>query len=119
VEAFQNELENERQMRREQLSAPPPPSANRLVTFNRSQNIHSVTPLLFSDSMLEEYQKYIEQLQQSLFEKDNEKNSLNQRLNELELELQKTIDDHTSKLQSIIQERDALIEQERIHSEEQ
>ena len=58
---------------------------------------------LFS-SIVEEHQKHIEQLQQTLFEKDNERNSLNQRLNELELELQKTIDDHTSK---------------KIHSEEQ
>ena len=71
--------------------------------------INTLFPLF--SSIVEEHQKYIEQLQQTLFEKDNEKNSLNQRLNELELELQKTIDAHTSKLQSVVEERDALVEQ--------
>ncbi len=82
-------------------------------------DIHTTFLSLFSSSIVEDYQKHIEQLQQNLFEKDNEINSLNQRLNTLELERQKIIDDHTSKLQSIIQERDTLIEQQKTHYEQQ
>jgi hypothetical protein len=82
-------------------------------------DIHTTFLSLFSSSIVEDYQKHIEQLQQNLFEKDNEINSLNQRLNTLELERQKIIDDHTSKWQSIIQERDTLVEQQKTHYEQQ
>ena len=60
-----------------------------------------------------------------MFEKDNERNSLHERLIALENELRKTVDDHTSKsneyeqnLQSLTEERNALIEQQAMHSEE-
>jgi septal ring factor EnvC (AmiA/AmiB activator) len=90
-----------------------------------SDDVHGIFLPLFSSSMVEEHQKYIEQLQETLFEKDNEKHSLSQRLNALELELEKTIDDHVSKsnkyeqsLQSLTDERNALIEQQAMHLEE-
>jgi multidrug resistance efflux pump len=97
LETNQNTLDNERQMKMEQLS-----------------------------SIVEDYQKQIEQLQQNLSGKDNEQISLGERLNEVELELRKTVDDHASKLikyeedlQSLVQERNALIENQRHDSEEQ
>jgi len=97
LETNQNTLDNERQMKMEQLS-----------------------------SIVEDYQKQIEQLQQKLSEKDNEQISLGERLNEVELELRKTVDHHASKLikyeedlQSLVQERNALLENQRHYSEEQ
>ncbi len=75
---------------------------------------------------MEDYQKQIEQLQTNLSEKDEERTLLRERLNEIELELSKTSDDHISKskkyeedLQSLVHERNALIDQQLIHSEEQ
>ncbi len=109
MKTFQTELDNERQMKMEQLSSLP--NDNRLTTSYHSQNIHSTILLLFSDSMIEEYQNKIEQLQQNLFEKDNETNSLTQRLNELELELQRAIDDHTSKSNKYEENLQSTIEQ--------
>ncbi len=123
METSQNELDNERQMKMEQLSSPL--EDNRLTIYTCSNHIHGTFLLLFSSSIVEEHQKYIEQLQGTLFEKDNQRNSLSERLNTLELELQRTVDDHTWKsneyeesLQSLTQERDALIEQQAIHSKE-
>ncbi len=97
METSQRELDDERRVRIEQLS-----------------------------SQSEDYQKQIEQLQENLSKKENEYNLLNRRLNELEGELQQTIDHHTSKskkyeedLQSLTHERNALIDQQLIYSEEQ
>ena len=74
---------------------------------------------------MKEYQKHIDQLQALLSEKDTEMNSSNQRLNALEFELEKTMHDHASKsnkyernLHSLTEERNTLIEQHGIHSEE-
>jgi len=67
LETSQNELDNERREKIEQLS-----------------------------SQLEDYQKQIQQLQQNLFEKDNERQSISERLNEVELELKKAIDNQVS-----------------------
>ncbi len=71
----------------------------------------------------EDYQNQIEQLQENLSNKENE---YNQRLNELEDELQQTIYHYTWKskkyeedLQSLTHERNALIDQQLIYSEEQ
>jgi chromosome segregation ATPase len=92
LETSQNELDNERREKVEQLS-----------------------------SQFENYQKQIEQLQQNLCEKDNERSSLSERLNEVELELKKAIDDHASvkaKYESPIEERDALVGQQILHSTE-
>ncbi len=117
METFQTELDNERQMKMEQLSSLP--NDNRLTTSNHSQNIHSTTLLLFSDSIIEEHQNKIEQLEKNLFEKDNETNSLTQRLNELELELKRAIDDHKSKSNKYEENLESLIKLEAVHSEEQ
>ncbi len=85
LETSQNELENERREKVEQLS-----------------------------SQSEDYQNQIQQLEQNLFEKESERNSLNERLNEVELELNKTLDDHAmiiSKYESVVEERDALVQE--------
>jgi len=63
----------------------------------------------------------MEQLQQNLVEKDNERSSVSERLNEVELKLRKTLDDHASTMtecQSLVEERDALVEQQKLHSAE-
>jgi seryl-tRNA synthetase len=97
LETSQNELDNERQEKIEQLS-----------------------------SQSENYKKQIEELQQNVSDKDNERSSLTARLNEIEAELRKTIDDHALKsikheedLQSVIEERNTLIEQQTHYSEQQ
>jgi hypothetical protein len=66
-------------------------------------------------------QKEIDQLQNDLSQKDDERILLQERLNKVELELKKTLDDQTStvsKYQSLVNERNALIEQQTIHSTE-
>jgi hypothetical protein len=97
LETSKTEVENERREKVEQLS-----------------------------SLSENYQKQNEQLEQNISEKDNERTSLSERLNEVELELRKIRDDHALKsvkdeedLQSLVNERNALIEQQALHSEEQ
>jgi flagellar biosynthesis chaperone FliJ len=81
---------------------------------------------LFSSSIIENYENQIEQLQQNLSEKEDERISLAERLNQAELELIKTVDDYKStlnsyqeKLKSLTQERNALTEQQALHSAEQ
>jgi chromosome segregation ATPase len=85
LETNQNALDNERQMKMEQLS-----------------------------SIVEDYQKQIEQLQQNLSEKDNERSSLSEHLNEVELELKKTIDDYASAMTKY----ESLVKEQTLHSEE-
>ena len=51
---------------------------------------------LFSSSLIEEYQKQINQLQENLFKNDKERSLLREHLNEVENELQKTVDDHAT-----------------------
>ncbi len=92
METSQNELDNERREKVEQLS-----------------------------SQSENYQKHIQELQQNLSEKDNERSSLSERLNEVELELKKAVDDHVSlqaKYETLIEERNALVEQQALFSTE-
>jgi predicted nuclease with TOPRIM domain len=77
--------------------------------------------LIFSSSIIENYQKEIAQLQESLSRKDDERTLLRDRLNEVELELRKTLDDYASKMtkyESLVAERDALVEQEALRSAE-
>ncbi len=119
METSQNELDNERQMKMEQLSSPP--ENIRLNTLNHSTNIYFTFLLLFSASIAKDYQKQIEELQQNLSEKDDERTSLSERLNEVELELRRALDDHastTAKYELFVEERDALIKQEAHHSAE-
>ncbi len=90
------------------------------------KNIDSRSISLFSSSIIENYENQIEQLQQNLSEKEDERISLAERLNQAELELIKTVDDYKStlnsyqeKLKSLTQERNALTEQQALHSAEQ
>jgi hypothetical protein len=111
LEPAQNELENEHRTKLEQLSSQF--EEKRLTTFNHWKRIHLKLFLLFSNSMVEDYEKQIQELQQKLSEKDNERNALSERLHEVEVELTKTLDDHTStvmKYESLIKERDELAE---------
>ncbi len=92
METSQNELDNEHREKLEQLS-----------------------------SQSENYQKQIEELQQNLSEQIHERTSLSERLNEVEVNLQKAIDDHASlkaKYETLIEERNALEEQQALHSAE-
>ena len=79
-----------------------------------------------TDERLDHLILTIEQLQQNLSQQDNERRSLDERLKEAELELQRTKDDHTSKsveydekLHILTQERDSLLEQNTHRLEEQ
>lgn len=74
----------------------------------------------FSQSTLEDYEQQIRQLQEKLSQTEDERSLLDERLNEQELELRQIIDDRAStialyeqQLQSLIQERNALLEQQR------
>ncbi len=92
METSQNELDNERREKVEQLS-----------------------------SQSENYQKHFQELQQNLSEKDNERTALSERLNEVELDLKKAIDDHVSlqaKYETLIEERNVLVEQQALFSTE-
>jgi chromosome segregation ATPase len=92
LETSQNELDNERREKVEQLS-----------------------------SQSENYQKHFQELQQNLSEKDNERTALSERLNEVELDLKKAIDDHVSlqaKYETLIEERNVLVEQQALFSTE-
>jgi hypothetical protein len=77
--------------------------------------------LIFSSSIVEDYQKQIKQLQQNLSQKDDERILLRERLNEVELELRKTLDNDASvmaKYESVVEERDRLVKQQTLHSTE-
>ena len=96
LEASRYQIENERPVRSEQLVTAAPPS----------------------DS-LDEYVQQIKQLQQKLSQNEDERTLLRERLNEVELEFRKSLDDHSSvlnnyerQLQSIVQERNTLLEQQ-------
>lgn len=72
-------------------------------------------------SKIEDYEKQTEQLQQNLADKDNERNSLNERANQVELELKNAIDDHTlttTKYDALVVERDAEVQQTAHQAEE-
>ncbi|UJR13672.1 hypothetical protein I4U23_000684, partial [Adineta vaga] len=95
LNACQYELNNERRIKVEQLVSASPVEDT-------------------SSSLIEDYQKQINQLQENLREKDQERSLLQERLHEVEIELRKTLDDHTSlltKYQTIEQERDELSDQ--------
>ncbi|CAM4859045.1 unnamed protein product [Rotaria socialis] len=107
LEVCQDRIDNEHITKTEELASSPP-SVN-----DRSQ------------SAIEDSEKQIHQLQQKLSQNDDEKLLLRERLNEVELELRKVLDDHTStraryeeQLQSLITERDAIVEQQVLQSNE-
>jgi hypothetical protein len=77
--------------------------------------------LIFSSSLIQDYQKEIDQLQQNLSQKDAQQTSLQEHLNQVELELKKVVDSHAlamNQYESLIQERDALVEQQVLQSAE-
>ena len=72
-----------------------------------------------------DYESQIKELKEKLSQNEDERSLLRERLNEVELELRKTFDDHSSvlnkyeeQLQSAVQERNALVEQQAIQSTE-
>jgi hypothetical protein len=73
-------------------------------------------------SAIENQAAQIESLQTEFQHKDQETNLLRERLNEVELQLKKTLDDHAltmNKYQSLVEERTALVQQQSLKSEEQ
>ncbi len=79
----------------------------------------------FSPLIIGDYEKQIKQLQQKLSQNEDERSLLRQRLNEVELEFRKTLDDHSStsamyeeQFQSVVQERNTLVEQQALQSAE-
>ncbi len=76
-------------------------------------------------TIVEDYEKQIKQLQQKLSQNEDERSLLRERLNEVELEFTRTIDDRAStlamyedQLQSTAQERNALVQQQVLQSAE-
>jgi hypothetical protein len=76
-------------------------------------------------TIVEDYEKQIKQLQQKLSQNEDERSLLRERLNEVELEFTRTIDDRAStlamyedQLQSTVQERNALVQQQVLQSAE-
>ncbi|CAF1461374.1 unnamed protein product [Adineta steineri] len=94
-------------------------NTNRDQIDNMSSSI--TTQIHSEDSLSEDYQKQIDQLQKHLSQKDEERSLLRERLNEVEVEFRKTLDDHEStvnKYEFLKQERDVLIEQQEISTTE-
>ncbi|CAF0778122.1 unnamed protein product [Rotaria sordida] len=93
----------------------------------KTEKLVSTTPLVddISQSTIEDYEKQIHQLQQKLSQNNDERTLLRERLNEVELEFRKTLDDHLSttnmyeeQLQSLVQERDAFVQQQVLQTTE-
>ncbi|CAF4202712.1 unnamed protein product, partial [Rotaria sordida] len=107
LDACRYQIENERPIKTEQLVNATPPSDD------------------ISRATIENYEKQIHQLQQKLSQNDDERTLLRERLNEVELEFRKTLDDRLSttnmyeeQLQSLVQERDALVQQQVLQTTE-
>ncbi|CAF1066100.1 unnamed protein product [Adineta ricciae] len=78
-----------------------------------------------STSPMKDYNKQIKKLRQKLTANENDQTELRQRLDEVELELKKTSDEHTAaiakyeeQLQALVKERNAVIELHAIRSAE-
>lgn len=69
---------------------------------------------------MDNYDTQIRQLRQKLSQSDDERALLRERLNEVELELSQTSTTsmYEEQLQSLVHERDALVEQQVLHSAE-
>ena len=79
----------------------------------------------FSQLTIENYQQQIDRLEQQLSQNQDERCLLRQRLNDVELEFKTILDDRTltlnmyeEQLRSIVEERNALVEQQAIQSAE-
>jgi hypothetical protein len=100
LETCQNELNDERRVKTEHLVSTAPSSTP-------SEHV--------SPSIIEDYQTQLDQLQQNLSAKDDERTLLRERLDDVELELRKTLDNHASliiKNELLVEERDAVLEQQ-------
>jgi uncharacterized protein YlxW (UPF0749 family) len=77
--------------------------------------------LIFSSSIIEDLQKEINELRKDLSEKNDERILLQEHLDDVELQLKNALDAQMStmsKYQSLANERDAVIEQQILHSTE-
>ena len=79
--------------------------------------------LNFSQSTHEDHEQQIKELRQKLSQNEDERSLLRERLNEVELEYREAIDDRAStlamyeeQLQSLVQERNALVEQQEMQA---
>ena len=77
----------------------------------------------FSQSTNDDHERQIKQLQQKLSQNEDERSLLRERLNEVEVEFRQAIDDRAStiamyeeQLQSLVQERNALVEQQELQA---
>jgi len=108
-ETCQKELDHERQIKMEQLvSSSPSSDTIRLNEFSHYKSVNSISIRLFSSTTVEDYQKLIDQLTQNLSQKDEEQSLLRDHLNEVQVELRKTLDDHAStrnQYQSLLEQR--------------
>lgn len=85
-----------------------------LSSLEALQNEQTTVTSTDDASIIEDYQKQVNQLQQTLSQKDEERSLLREHLNEVEVELRKAFDDHaltTDKYELLKQERDVLIEE--------
>jgi len=76
--------------------------------------------LTFSSLVIGDYQKLIDQLQEDLSEKENERKTISEHLDEVELELKRILDNYASLLTKyglVVEERDALIQEGASHLE--
>ena len=119
MEASQNELQKENRTKLEQLSSKS--IEIRLIILNHMETVRLTQFLPFSDAIVDDYEKQIQELQQKLSEKEDERNVLNERLNEVELQLSKASEDQVStvtKYELLIKQRDEIAEQHVLHSAE-
>ncbi|CAF3603471.1 unnamed protein product [Rotaria sp. Silwood1] len=94
------------------------------LDYERQQHILATSSSLpmtedISSSIIEDYQTKINQLEQTLIEKEDEQILLRERLNEIELELRKILDDQNStltKYETLVRERNVLVEQQNLQS---
>ncbi len=68
--------------------------------------------------MIDDYQKQINQLQKKLSANEDERTLLRERLNEVELEFRKTLDDRTSTITTYEEKLRSLVEQQALQSAE-
>ncbi len=68
--------------------------------------------------MIDDYQKQINQLQKKLSANEDERTLLRERLNEIELEFRKTLDDRTSTITTYEEKLRSLVEKQALQSAE-
>ena len=91
--------------------------------MNVQSEVNNLLQLAPPSDTIDEYEQQIKQLQQKLSQNEDERTLLRERLNEVELEVNKVTEDRAStlamyedQLQSVIQERNAFVEQQTAYS---